>query len=116
MNNISNRPDSNYPPMSDSEWANAPFNEEDYPTKEINVVCSQILSKTAEIEAEYDKYTGKLIYENIQSDYYDQHKTPLDLIEEFYTVLKTKKFPKDIDYWIQECKQWFNDDTSIEEA
>ena len=59
MNNISNRPDSNYPPMSDSEWANAPFNEE---------------------------------------------------IEKFYEVLKNKEFPKDIEYWKRECKQWQNDD------
>ena len=40
MNNISNRSDSNYPPMSDSEWENAPFNEEDYPTKE---TCKKLL-------------------------------------------------------------------------
>ena len=45
MNNISNRPDSNYPPMSDSEWANAPFNEEDYPTKEVTALCSQEIGR-----------------------------------------------------------------------
>jgi hypothetical protein len=114
MNNISNRPGSNYPPMSDSEWKNAPFNEEDYPTKEVNVLCSQILSRDTEVEAQYDKYEDELV--DIGQDYYDQHETPLSLIDKFYEILENKEFPKDIDYWKRECKYWCNDETYIEEA
>lgn len=61
-----------------------------------------------------DEYMDELV--DVEQDYYNQHETPLSLIEEFYTVLITKKFPKDIDYWIQGCGQWFNDDTYIEKA
>ena len=112
MNNISNRPDSNYLPMSDSEWANAPFNEEDYPTKEVTALCSQVLSKEMDLQARYDKYNGELV--DINEDYYDQHETPVSLIEKFYEVLKNKELPKDIEYWKRECEQWQNDDTYID--
>ena len=114
MNNISNRSDSNYPPMSDSEWENTPFNEEDYHTKEVTTLCSQILSKNIETEVQYDKYTNELV--DINEDYYTQHETPLELINKFYEVLKTKEFPKNIDYWKRECMDWNNDETVIEKS
>lgn len=114
MNNISNRPDSNYPLMSDSEWANSPFNEENYPTKEVTALCSQVLSKETDLQAQYDKYNDELV--DINEDYYDQHETPLSLIDKFYEVLKNKEFPKDIDYWKCECKYWCNDEIYIEES
>ena len=40
---------SNYPPMSQSEWDNAPWNQVDSPEKEIEVTVSVTLSKTVRI-------------------------------------------------------------------
>ena len=40
---------SNYPPMSQSEWDNAPWNQVDSPEKEIEVTVSITLSKTVRI-------------------------------------------------------------------
>ena len=41
---------SNYPPMSQSEWDNAPWNQVDSPEKEIEVTVSVTLSKTVKIK------------------------------------------------------------------
>ena len=38
---------SNYPPMSQSQWDAAPFNQVDVPDKDFEVTCSQSLSRTA---------------------------------------------------------------------
>lgn len=48
--NESLRSDSNYPPMSQSEWDNAPWNEVEPPEKEIEVTVSITLSKTVKIK------------------------------------------------------------------
>ena len=40
---------SNYPPMSQSQWDNAPFNQVDVPEKDFEVTCSQSLSRTATV-------------------------------------------------------------------
>lgn len=41
---------SNYPVMSQSEWDNAPWNQEDPPEKEIEVTVSITLSKTVKVK------------------------------------------------------------------
>ena len=41
--------DRNYPTMSQSEWNNAPWNQEDNPEKEIEVTVSVTLSKTVKV-------------------------------------------------------------------
>ena len=90
------------------------INEEDYPTKKINVVCSQILSRDTEVESQYNEYKDELV--DVVQDYYNQHETPLSLIDKFCEILENKEFPKDIDYWKRECKYWCNDETYIEES
>ena len=40
---------SNYPPMSQSQWDNAPFNQVDIPEKDFEITCSQSLSRTATV-------------------------------------------------------------------
>lgn len=45
-------PNSNYPPMSQSEWDAAPFNQVDPPTKTIDITVSVTLSKTLQIEVD----------------------------------------------------------------
>lgn len=41
---------SNYPVMSQSEWDNTPWNQEDSPEKEIEVTVSITLSKTVKVK------------------------------------------------------------------
>lgn len=45
-------PNSNYPPMSQHEWDNAPWNQVDPPTKTIDVTVSVTLSKTMQINVD----------------------------------------------------------------
>ena len=40
---------SNYPPMSQSEWNNAPWNEVELPPKDVEVTVSITLSKTMKV-------------------------------------------------------------------
>lgn len=40
---------SNYPPMSQSDWDNAPWNQVDIPEKEFEVTCCQVLSRTVTV-------------------------------------------------------------------
>ena len=48
---------SNYPPMSQSEWDNAPWNQVDNPEREIDVTVSITLSKTVKIKVSDYKIT-----------------------------------------------------------
>lgn len=55
--NESLNPNSNYPPMSQSEWDKAPWNQEDLPEEEIEVTVSITLSKNVKIKVDdYIKY------------------------------------------------------------
>ena len=46
---------SNYPTMSQSEWDNAPWNQEENPKREIEVTVSVTLSKTIKVKvSDYD--------------------------------------------------------------
>ena len=47
--NESIRSNSNYPPMTQSQWENAPFNQSDPPEQEFEVCVSQTLSKTVSV-------------------------------------------------------------------
>ena len=47
--NESLRANSNYPPMSQSEWDRAPFNQPDPDEMDFDVTCSQSLSKTVTV-------------------------------------------------------------------
>ena len=48
---------SNYPPMSQSEWDNAPWNQVDNPEREIEVTVSVTLSKIVSIKVSDYKIT-----------------------------------------------------------
>ena len=47
--NESLRANSNYPPMSQSDWDRAPWNEVELPPKEVEVTISAIVSKTMKV-------------------------------------------------------------------
>ena len=50
--NESLRADSNYPPMSQSDWDRAPWNEVEQPPKDIEVTISLTISKTIKVSVE----------------------------------------------------------------
>lgn len=104
----------NYPIMMQSEYDNAPFNKQDPPMKEVNVCCSQSLSKEVNIHAEYDDFNDEFIW--LESDYCRAHETPLSIINEFKYCLKSGKLPVNTDYWINECNGWNEDETEIVES
>lgn len=47
--NKSLRANSNYPPMSQSDWDRAPWNEVEQPPKDVEVTISAIVSKTIKV-------------------------------------------------------------------
>ena len=47
--NESLRADSNYPPMSQSDWDRAPWNEVELPTKDVEITVSVTISKTMKV-------------------------------------------------------------------
>ena len=47
--NESLRANSNYPPMSQSDWDRAPWNEVELPPKEVEVTVSITISKTTKV-------------------------------------------------------------------
>lgn len=100
--------------MMQSEYDNAPFNEQDPPVKEVNVCCSQSLSKDNNILAEYDDYNEEFIA--LHNDYRQAHETPLSIIKEFKKCLQKRELPKDIPYWLRECKGWNEDETEVVES
>lgn len=104
----------NYPLMSQSEYANAPFNEQDPPMKEVNVCCSQSLSRESNILAEYDDYNEEFMA--LPNDYLRCHETPLSIINQFKRCLKKRQLPKDIEYWLRECKEWNEDEMEVVES
>lgn len=79
-----------------------------YPTKEVDCLCTQVISKDMKLLARYDKDSDELVDE--KGDYHNQHETPFSLIREFLKVLNNKELPKNIDYWKQECDHWNFDD------
>ncbi len=52
---------SNYPPMSQSDWDRAPWNQEDPPYKKITVTVCLSISK--EVEIEVNDYTPEVDYD-----------------------------------------------------
>lgn len=112
MNNsvYSPRESGYYPPGAEFD-PNAPWNEKEPHKKEIDVCCSQSLSKISSTEADFDEYDEEFI--DLDYDYEQQHETPLSIIQAFQKALENKKLPNNIDYWIEECKGWIKDETTI---
>jgi hypothetical protein len=105
---------SNYPYMMQSEYDNAPFNEQDPPKKEVCVCCSQSLSREDNILAEYNDFDEEYI--QLENDYTYEHETPLSLINKFKKCLQSGKLPENFNYWIAECSGWNEDETEIVES
>ena len=127
---------SNYPPMSQSEWDNAPWNQSDPEEKEFEVTVSQTLSKSTtvttsdyipggyfqETEWDIDGYHTITCHEpddtsdtDWKKAYNNEHYTPLELIQEFKEMLeKNTPIPETRrKYLIDECMNWIEDDLEV---
>lgn len=127
---------SNYPPMSQSEWDNAPWNQSDPEEKEFEVTVSQTLSKSTtvttsdyipgryfpETEWDIDGYHTITCHEpddtsdtNWKKAYNNEHYTPLGLIQEFKEMLeKNTPIPETRrKHLIDECMNWIEDDLEV---
>lgn len=127
---------SNYPPMSQSEWDNAPWNQSDPEEKEFEVTVSQTLSKSTtvatsdyipggyfpETEWDIDGYHTITCHEpddtsdtDWRSAYNNEHYTPLGLIQEFKEMLeKNTPIPETRrKHLIDECMNWIEDDLEV---
>lgn len=90
------------------------FSAQGLPLKEVNVCCSQSLSKESNILAEYDDFNEEFI--GLADDYFLKHETPLSLIKEFYRCLKEGDLPSNTTYWMKECKGWNEDEMEVVES
>lgn len=127
---------SNYPPMSQSEWDNAPWNQSDPEEKEFEVTVSQTLSKSItvttsdyipggyfpETEWDIDGYHTITCHEpddtsdtDWKKAYNNEHYTPLGLIQEFKEMLeKNTPIPETRrKHLIDECMNWIEDDLEV---
>lgn len=128
---------SNYPPMSQSEWDSAPWNQTEPDEKEFDVLCSQTLSKSFKVlssnytegydeERDDDGHTAKIPWIDTQdidweSEFkYNEHHTPLELINLFKQCLEDNlhkgivfKTPHYTKHLIEECEGWVDDETVI---
>ena len=113
---------SNYPPMSQSEWDNAPWNQVDNPEREIEATVSVTLSKTVKIKvSDYEiidsgkdedgEYFDDIDYSNCDLKGAVEKQIVLPQKAWNYIVPKTKKDVKAI----SDLKGWNVDDFEIVE-
>lgn len=137
---------SNYPPMSQSEWDNAPWNEQELPEKEFEVTISQTLSKTVpvftnnyipgesgtEYELNDEGVYSPIGYQdpddtsniNWGEEYHsNDYHTPKQLISLFCKFLQEQKEKGNYlrseeytDWIIDECGEWSDDETEYIES
>lgn len=101
-------PNSNYPPMPQSDWDRAPWNQEDPPTKTIEVTVSVTLSKT--IEVEVDDTENWQDYTDLSEVATRQHYLPQDIGNILKRVSKGKAVTKQ---QINDLKDWNVDDFEV---
>lgn len=125
-----------YPPMSQSQWEEAPFNQSEPPERDFDVVISQTLSKSTVATTTNYRYSewveedemGKRLEREMDTSDTDweeaysesDHYTPLQLIEEFKKYLEIElaragdtKDKKKLEHLIDECDNWCMDDIEI---
>jgi len=122
----------NYPMMSASELAGAPWTQEEPPEKSFEVTCSQSLSKTVDvITNSYNHIVERESHNRIYEEYDDtsdvnwaeeyhsnDYHTPIQLIEILGKVLKdaqlqgryylSESYTKTL---IKECEGWIENET-----
>ena len=129
--NTSTLSNSNYPTMSQTEWYNAPFNQEPNKEREFKVYVCQTLSKdtkviTDDYDLEVDDEENCLYADTKDTNWQDVYAdndchTPIQLINLFKKCLETNlkhgivfkshAYTKQL---IEECGDWIEDETVID--
>lgn len=122
--NESLSPNSNYPPMSQSEWDNAPFNEPIIPERDFDIDVEFVMSKTVTITTndyapEYDNEDGRENANTENTDWeqaYDNsgHLTIAEMLQELESYVKddmTKTAPNSgkgryLQRVLESCQGW----------
>lgn len=96
--NESLSPNSNYPPMSQSEWDNAPFNEPIIPERDFDIDVEFVMSKSVTVTTndyapEYDDEDGRENANTENTDWeeaYDNsgHLTIAEMLQELESYVK----------------------------
>lgn len=125
--NMSLRADSNYPPMTQSQWEEAPFNEVSLPKREFSVIASQSLSKvvtvhTEDYDMQYDEEERQNHVDTTDTSWQyafadSNHYTPATLLKFFRDFLVQNqeqglcfKTPAFTQHLIEECDGWIIDE------
>ena len=121
--NESLSPNSNYPPMSQSEWDNAPWNEKEKKDREYSITVDQCLRNenvkvltNDYIEYDYDVDLSEVDW---KQEYNEQHFTILEMLAELKKYLEAdlRTIPKDatreqkqkrtrIQNMLEDCQGW----------
>lgn len=122
--NESLSPNSNYPPMSQSEWDNAPFNEPVIPERDFDIDVEFVMSKTVTVTTndyapEYDDEDGRENANTENTDWeqaYDNsgHLTIAEMLQELESYVKddmTKTAPNSgkgryLQRVLESCQGW----------
>lgn len=109
-------PNSNYPPMSQSEWDNAPWNQSSPKPKEIEVTVSITLSKTMKIEVDdyiYDE-DGDIDYStcDLQEAVRNQVTLPDDAYEKLHHAVYMVD-DHNAHNTLEDLKDWETDDFAV---
>ena len=134
--NESLRSNSNYPPMSQSEWDNAPFNEVEIPEKDFGVDVEFVMQKhdvtvtTDDYIPEFDEEDGHTYANTDETNWenaYDQsgHYTIPQLLHELEIFInqelarygnRSSKETKRLKTMLESCQGWEVYDKSFTEA
>lgn len=101
-------PNSNYPPMSQSEWDRAPWSQSDPPKQTIEVTVSVTLSKTLEVEV--DDAENWQDYTDLKDIVEQQCFLPQEAAEILEKADKGKPIQKQ---QIEDLKDWIVDDFEV---
>lgn len=118
---------SNYPPMSQSQWEDAPFNQEDPPEKPFDIALSCSLSKDVTIYSnDYNpdgKYGCEELYNPLEA-YKEYNHTIPELLNILKDIAKEKLKDHEnhtgfyIHKWkqiMEECEGWIVDEENAEQ-
>lgn len=132
--NESLNPNSNYPPMSQSQWDAAPWNEVVVPEREFEVDVEIVLHKTAipvttdDYMPEYDEETGHTYAITDNTDwecvYKQEHAGIIELLGELEKYITKEMQQTDIkphrkhylERLLDDCKEWEVYDEAITEC
>ena len=132
--NESLSPNSNYPPMSQSEWDNAPFNEPVIPERDFEVDVEYVLQKKAvkvttdDYSPEFDDETGHVDANTEDTDwenaYNNSHYTIPELLSELESYIKqdlerykgSATKGRQLNEMLKDCQGWEMYDKSYSES